>query len=681
MPKLPFACPVVFPLFGINGGKCACSNDSCNRVGKHPACDWGDLKYGDPVPRKAPGAGIGIKTGAAPFGSDCIGVDVDSPEALELFAALGECPETYTVATPRGWHIYFQHPGFRVRNSAGDLAKGVDIRGDGGFLVSEGSPHKSGVEYTCAVDAPLAPAPAWLIDWLKSRPAAAEAQVYPGDVTGAERHYHRGLYSEYLLTAPPCVEGAAGDEALRRVVQHGAYDLLLPVDDVLELVQDIFDPRCEPPWGDALEERVHHNAHRAKTLSTRPRVVPLPWDLKHYASAPAELPTFGKTNNSNKPETTGECLGSLGEKWGGWDSVLFPPGYLLEGLIPEGKVVTFFAEGGSVKTWSALALAIAVASGEPWLGKYGVRKGRVLFLDYEDGPFEMNRRVRMLTHGKDVPDLGYLYGGPQISRIEFWKALAEKVESEGITLIVVDSLGAGMPGDADENTTAFAEGMKIAGRFTETGCTVLFVHHANKTGGMRGTSAARDQSDVVFKFEPVSETDAVKRMRMICDKPGPQKRPAPVNVQLSDAGLTTFEDEANDLGRNATGARDAKAAVLLAIASESMVPAKIARVTGLTGYAVRQAIRELGEEGSIVSLGYHDGYVADDDGRRRARVFETVQDFVESGTCADLAEAAAVPTKLVERLVKAKAITYRTGKNGGGFLVNNVSDLAGVSSS
>ena len=340
----------------------------------------------------------------------------------------------------------------------------------------------------------------------------------------------------------------------------------------------------------------------------------------------------------------------LGVQWGGWDKPQAPPVYLLEGLIPEAKVVTFFAEGGSVKTWSALSLAIAVATGEPWLGTYPVKKGRALFLDYEDGSYEFHRRVRYLTGGRDIPDLGYRYGGPQIDSLEYWVSLAEYVQKHGITLVIFDSVSAAMPGDADENSSAFAQGVKYAGRFTETGCTVIFIHHANKSGGIRGHGAVRDQSDVVFKFVPVSETDNVKRMRMECDKPGPQKRPLPVNVELTDAGLFTFKDEVNEMERNVLTAEQLEEAIYLRIATRGPI-ARISDIYGeIKGNKKRfdDALKGLVKAGKVVKL--EKGYVADDDEKRRARVLEQLDSPIVFLTQGELARHAFVPPLLIDRM-------------------------------
>lgn len=68
-----------------------------------------------------------------------------------------------------GRHIYFEHPGRDVRNSAGKLGLGLDVRGDGGYVLLPGSVHRdTGRVYEWEVlhhpdEVPLAPVPLWLL--------------------------------------------------------------------------------------------------------------------------------------------------------------------------------------------------------------------------------------------------------------------------------------------------------------------------------------------------------------------------------------------------------------------------------------------------------------------------------------------------------------------------------------
>lgn len=166
----------MFPLHFIErdadgAPRCGCGGAKCRNVGKHPACAWSELAPAEKW-RGEDGCGYGIATGKR---SGVFVVDLDTakhPDALADWHRLngGACPLTYTVRTGSGgWHFYFRYPGFGVGNSASLLARGIDIRGDRGYVVAAGSPHKSGATYEAPIFAEVADAPAWLVDWLRAR--------------------------------------------------------------------------------------------------------------------------------------------------------------------------------------------------------------------------------------------------------------------------------------------------------------------------------------------------------------------------------------------------------------------------------------------------------------------------------------------------------------------------------
>ena len=64
-------------------------------------------------------------------------------------------PDTYTVLGGRGRHLYFGTPVWDLRDSAGLLGAGLDIRAQGGYIVAEGSRHLSGVTYSRDMSRPL----------------------------------------------------------------------------------------------------------------------------------------------------------------------------------------------------------------------------------------------------------------------------------------------------------------------------------------------------------------------------------------------------------------------------------------------------------------------------------------------------------------------------------------------
>lgn len=116
--------------------------------------------------RRYPAAGIGVATGKP---SGVIALDID-PRAggedgfAELAGQLGAPGVTVRVTTPSGgWHAWYRAPAVRVPCSAGRIAPGVDVRGDGGYVVAPPTTRPDGTGWRWTGAAPLADLqPAWI---------------------------------------------------------------------------------------------------------------------------------------------------------------------------------------------------------------------------------------------------------------------------------------------------------------------------------------------------------------------------------------------------------------------------------------------------------------------------------------------------------------------------------------
>lgn len=117
--------------------------------------------------RQSPGCNWGLACGVV---SDVWILDVDGDEGStavrELCREHGEdWLHTLTARTARGQHLYFSYPlEATIRNSAGKIAHGLDVRGDGGYVIVPPSVHPSGATYEW-IDpaAAIEPAPEWLL--------------------------------------------------------------------------------------------------------------------------------------------------------------------------------------------------------------------------------------------------------------------------------------------------------------------------------------------------------------------------------------------------------------------------------------------------------------------------------------------------------------------------------------
>lgn len=171
----------VFPCHHPVPAGCSCRSPGCASTAKHPRTRRG-LHDATTHPeviarwwRAWPQANVAIRTGAgrAAGARGLVVLDVDplhgGDASLDrLVAAHGPLPPTRLVRTGNdGVHLYFAHPGETVPNSAGTrLGPGLDVRGDGGYVIAPPSVHASGVTYRWGTIRDLAPVPPWLADLL-----------------------------------------------------------------------------------------------------------------------------------------------------------------------------------------------------------------------------------------------------------------------------------------------------------------------------------------------------------------------------------------------------------------------------------------------------------------------------------------------------------------------------------
>jgi hypothetical protein len=180
--------PLHYPLSGPRGLRCSCGDPECGSDAKHPIRELApnglknattDEKIITEWWERYPSANIGIPTGAD-AGIVVLDVDANSggfTSLAEEEKKYGELPRTAKAITGSGgWHLIFKHPGRRVMNSVGAKGwlrlPGVDIRGDGGYIVAAPSKHITGGNYAWDISpklVELADVPAWMLVRLDER--------------------------------------------------------------------------------------------------------------------------------------------------------------------------------------------------------------------------------------------------------------------------------------------------------------------------------------------------------------------------------------------------------------------------------------------------------------------------------------------------------------------------------
>ena len=257
MKRLGYAIPVnaaiaytqrgwaVFPCHGPaeGPGGCTCRRSDCGSPAKHPRVAGGlTVASRDPHAIRRwwdrwPSANVAIRTGAL---SGFVVLDVDPGHGGDatlkaLLAEHGPLPAGLVVRTGSGGrHFYFAHPGGVVRNDTGRrLGPGLDIRGDGGYVIAPPSRHANGELYRW--EGPERAGLPTLPDWIAARlwePALPPAPPLPRVAPPEARisAWARAALERELARVSNAPEGTRNDTlnrasySLSQIVAGGALE-------------------------------------------------------------------------------------------------------------------------------------------------------------------------------------------------------------------------------------------------------------------------------------------------------------------------------------------------------------------------------------------------------------------------------------------------------------------------
>lgn len=274
------------------------------------------------------------------------------------------------------------------------------------------------------------------------------------------------------------------------------------------------------------------------------------------------------------------------------------PGYLAEGL----SVLAGRQKLG--KTWLAIDFALAVATGGVAMGSVAVEQGDVLYIDLENGPRRIQRRIETLWRDggnrADLSRLEWVTEAPQLDKgfipaLEDWRQNVSQPR-----LVIIDVLQRIKPaGNANRNSyendySTFAPLQQWA---TKHGIAVLALHHTKKGGaddplealsGSNGLSACADTTLVL-------DRDANGITLYVRGRDVEEKESA---LSFS-GGLWTVKGDAGDVRRTSE-----RGSILAALedADEPLSPTDIADATRMPNQNVRQLLVSMGKSGEVVKV-------------------------------------------------------------------------------
>jgi hypothetical protein len=172
---------------------------------------------------------------------------------------------------------------------------------------------------------------------------------------------------------------------------------------------------------------------------------------------------------------------------------------LVEGVLRLGESLNIISVSKQGKSWLAISLALAVATGQKWLDTFPTDLGRVLILDNELHPETLAHRVPKVAEalGIDMADVGdkidVLTLRGRLTDMLALGAFFRGVEKARYKLIVVDALYRTLPKGTDENGNgAMAEIYNAIDHYADLlGAAFCLIHHSSK-----GNQGAKSVTDV-----------------------------------------------------------------------------------------------------------------------------------------------------------------------------------------
>ncbi|MFZ4762258.1 MAG: AAA family ATPase [Alphaproteobacteria bacterium] len=189
----------------------------------------------------------------------------------------------------------------------------------------------------------------------------------------------------------------------------------------------------------------------------------------------------------------------------------FPPRRnLIEPFLPEAGLAMVYAERGIGKTWFSLSLAYAVASGGSFLKWHAPEARKVLLLDGEMPANILQERLKIIVDNAQheatidalaiiTPDLQEFGTMPDLATKEGQQSVAQYVQEAD--LIIVDNISTLCRTGKENDSESWIIVQEWALQLRAQGKAVLFIHHAGKNGGQRGSSKKEDVLDTVISLK------------------------------------------------------------------------------------------------------------------------------------------------------------------------------------
>jgi hypothetical protein len=198
---------------------------------------------------------------------------------------------------------------------------------------------------------------------------------------------------------------------------------------------------------------------------------------------------------------------------------------IIHGLLRVGETMNVIAPPKVGKSWLASDMALAIATGRPWLDRFATERGDVLIIDNELHATTSAQRIPMVMDARGIPSdtaNNNLFVANLRGNLRDIRSLGhyfDHVYEDRFKLIVIDAFYRMLPADADENDNAgMANVYNLIDRYAaQLNSAFVLVHHTSKgnqsyksitdVGAGAGSQARATDTHLVLR--PHEEDDVI----------------------------------------------------------------------------------------------------------------------------------------------------------------------------
>jgi hypothetical protein len=495
---------------------------------KRPAISgWQNLAATDPEKIEKwwdenPDYNIGIKTGGV---LAVIDADVKNGarglESLEIMG-LEWLDPSFTVDSPSGGRHVYLYTDQEVRGGVKHLADypGIDIQGEAKLIVGVGSTI-NGKSYSLASGVAVNPAPEEFYEVVKKKKAAHKRVVK--NTRRPNNDNHRTLDTKSNISrairwvvneAPEAISELNGDDAAYQTAA-GCKDFGLSQQMTLAVMVAKWSPiKAFPPFSKPadlamLQDKVANAYHYGQNIVGSSMALADFEELEVEEDDP-NLQARREVRAGHADTSPKYSIKDIDERADAAFNTPQKP--LIEGVLEQEKLVVFFGSSGVGKTFAALDMANAIATGNDWFGRKTVQSSVYYFAAEGEGGLNIRLAALRKSKGSDAKFFKTIVGGgadffrSDDDALEITRIVNETAKIEGHVpgLVVIDTMAMTI-GDGDENTaqdmTKYINRANIIRSLT--GATVMIIHHTGKTEkkGLRGSSALIAAVDTAIELK------------------------------------------------------------------------------------------------------------------------------------------------------------------------------------